>query len=122
MSLLGRSEEIALGTQRPEDLATIVIEVAVLNTTTGDHDYVDGLGEVVTDSAKCLAQAALDLVPNVGALLYLCCNGDGEPAFIRCRWNYEQEKVLGVKFTPVLLAPVYIRSSSKPGLGPVLQR
>jgi hypothetical protein len=30
--------------------------------------------------AKDLTQAALYLVSNVGSLLYLCCNGNGEPA------------------------------------------
>jgi len=70
--------------------------------------------------AKDLTQAALYLVSNVSALLYLCCNGYGESALFRFRWYYEQEKMLGVQFTPLLLAPVDIRSSSKSGIRPEL--
>jgi len=72
----------------------------------------------MANGAKDLAQAALYLVSNVGALLYLCCNGYGEPALFRFRWNYEQEKMLRVQLTPLSLAPVYIGSSSKSGIRP----
>ena len=40
--------EIALGTERSEHLTTIIIELAVLDSTTGDHDYIKGLYEIMT--------------------------------------------------------------------------
>jgi len=48
MSLLRRFREIAFRTECPEDLATIIIEVTLLNTPTGNHDDVDRLCEDVT--------------------------------------------------------------------------
>jgi hypothetical protein len=48
MSLLRRFREIAFRTECPEDLATIIIEIAVLNTPTGNHNHVDRLCEIVT--------------------------------------------------------------------------
>jgi len=81
--LLPIFRKVALRAQRSENLSTIVIELTVLDTTAGDHDHVEGLCKIVTDSAEYLAQAALYLIPNVCALLYLCCNGYGEPALFR---------------------------------------
>lgn len=121
MSLLRLFGEIPLRAKRPEHLASIVIELTILDAATGNYDHVERFCEVMTDRSEEFTQAALYFVSNRGSLFYLCCNGYREATLFRFRWNDEQEKMLGVKFTPLFLAAFYIRSSSKPSLRPELQ-
>jgi hypothetical protein len=89
MSLLRLFREISFRAKRSEHLASIVIELTVLDATTGNHDHIEGFCEIMTDSPEEFAQAALYLVPNRCSLLYLRCDGYCEAALCRFRGNYE---------------------------------
>lgn len=72
----------------------------------------------MANGAEDLAESPLDLISDCRALFYLSCNSDSEPTLITCRWNDEQEKVLGVHLLPFCLAPVNIGTSSEPSFRP----
>jgi hypothetical protein len=88
-SLLRLFREISLGAKRPEHLTSIVLELTVLNTATGNNDHIERFGEIMTDRSEEFTQTALYLVPNRGSLLYLRCNGDRETTLGCFRGNYE---------------------------------
>ena len=102
-------------------LSFIVIEITILNPTTSDHNQINRLSKFVPVRTKKLAQPTLNFITEGGAFLYLRCNGYRQATLCSVRRNYEQEKMFGVKFTPFLLTPLNIRTSSKPSLWPKLQ-
>ena len=89
MSLLRLFREIPLRAKRSEHLSSIIIELTILNTATGNHDHIERFCEILADCSKEFTQTALYLVPNRGSLFYLRCNGDRKATLCRFRGNYE---------------------------------
>jgi len=89
MSLLRLFREIPLRAKRSEHLSSIVIELTILNTATGNHDHIERLCEIMPVRSEQFTQTALYLVPNRGSLFYLRCNGDRKATLCRFRGNYE---------------------------------
>jgi hypothetical protein len=63
--------------KRSENLSFVVVEIAILDSTTCDKDDIYGLGKIMSMRTKDVAEPALNLIPERCSLLYLRCYSYG---------------------------------------------
>jgi len=94
--------------ERPQYLAPIIAEITRLNVAPRDHNEINRLHELHARFSEYVTNSSLNSVSHNRSLLELCRDSDRKPALGCQRIQYQQQKVLGVNFGALLLAPLNV--------------